>query len=217
VCEVKGTIFSDVMIFRCAPAAVAAIGMFRDFPLGSILTSIVLVLLFVGPLFAPVVVREDSVRFWSVCRYVRVPVQNVLFTFARPVRSAGAEVGSSILVVIDGETGKGYRVSSSMASSAESMIEDIICPLVDAADRKTPALLRHARLRSGATTGSLLLGGEVMEGHVFRSCIRRRWFRYRSESCESRVTKIASLEGEHPRVVELALKPYGPVHAGLFF
>lgn len=170
-----------------------------------------------GSAFVPVVVIDETVWFWSVWRYVRVPVESALFTFARPIRSAGAEVGSSILVVVDGVTSKGYRVSSAIRPSAESMLEDIICPLVDAADRKSPALLRYAHLRSGATPASMLLGGELLEGHVFSSCIRRRWFRYRSESCASRVARIAFLEGEHPRFRRVELKPYGPVLGDLYF
>ncbi len=48
--RVRGSIPPDVMIFRCAPAAVALVATFRDLPLPSIFNSCALALASVGPL-----------------------------------------------------------------------------------------------------------------------------------------------------------------------
>jgi hypothetical protein len=206
--RIRGVVPPDTVIIRCGPAAAVLLGAVAgDIPLiVGLPVALVLSVLFLGPLFVPVVVRDRQVCFWSVWRYVRITAERAAFTFATPLNSAGSDAGRSILVVVDTEVGKGFRVASAIANTREAMCEDMICPLAAALDRGSPALLRIAHLRSGAKSASLLLGGPISMGHVFHMRIRRRWFRYRVKPFESQVLRLFSIPGEDDRVVGVELK-----------
>jgi hypothetical protein len=205
---IRGVVPPDTVIIRCGPSAAVLLGTVTgEIPLiVGVLLGLMLLGLLLGPLFVPVVVKDQQVCFWSVWRYVRIPAERAALTFATPLKSTGSDVGRSILVVVDTEVGKGFRVAAAIANTREAMCEDVICPLAAALDRSSPALLRVAHLRSRAKSASILLGSPVGAGHVFHRRIRRRWFRYRVRPCESQVVRLFTIPGEDARVVGAELK-----------
>jgi hypothetical protein len=203
--RLKGKQFGDPYLLRVVPSfGVVAGGAALKIWMPPVwVGAFCLGLLLLLSLWIPVTVTAEEVQFWSVWRYRRIAIDNILPTFGTPLMSNGGQ-SRALLVLIDLESGKGFRIASVMMETRASLLANAVAPLADAMDKSTASILPWIFLEAGLggpPPYSMSIGGHLVANQTFSTAIVRRYFGYRVEHSDWIVCSVKPVKHPNHRMV----------------